>query len=137
MEIRILDDRANPLLQRHEIAFEVAHATAATPGRDEVRTELAKLVHAPKERVIIERMKPRFGTAVTRGDANVYESTEAAKAISREHILVRNGLKEKAVKAPATAPAEAAPATPAPASEPAEAKPSEGVAAAGAKSESG
>jgi len=109
MEIRILEERTNPLLKRHELRFEVAHPTAATPTRDNVRTELAKAVHAPKDRVVIERMRPRFGTAVTRGEANVYESTDAAKSITREHILVRNGLKEKEAKA-------AAPATTAPAS---------------------
>ncbi len=117
MEIRILEERANPLLHRQEYQFEVVHATAATPSRDAVRTELAKLVHAGKDRVIIERMEARFGTAVTRGDANVYDSAETAKKISREHILVRNGLKERPAKgaAPAAAPtAPVAPAAPAP-----------------------
>ena len=137
MEIRIVEERANPLLKRHELRFEVAHATAATPTRDSVRTELAKAVHAPKDRVVIERMLPRFGTAVTRGEANVYESADAAMSVSREHILVRNGLKEKAAKAAAapatpTAPAAAgapkpeapaAAAEPAAAPEPAPAKP--------------
>jgi small subunit ribosomal protein S24e len=110
VEIRILEDRANPLMKRHELRFEVAHATAATPSRDAVRGELSKLVKAPKDRVIIERMNARYGTAVTRGDAVVYETAEAAKAIVREHILIRNGLKEKPAKA--AAPAAAAPAAP-------------------------
>jgi small subunit ribosomal protein S24e len=107
VEIRILEDRANPLLKRHEYRFEVAHATEATPSRDAVRGELSKLVKAPKERVVIERMRARYGTAVSRGQALVYESADAAKAISRAHILVRNGLKEKEAKGPA-APAETA-----------------------------
>jgi len=110
LEIKILEERANPLLKRHEYRFEVAHATAATPPRDEVRTELAKLVKAPKDRVIIERMNARFGTAITRGDANVYDSAESAKVITREHILVRNGLKEKTAKGPAAPAAAEAPA---------------------------
>ncbi len=114
MEIKILDDRANPLLKRHEVAFEIAHATAATPSRDEVRSELSKLVKAPKDRVVIERMHARFGTAVTRGDALVYETVEVAKSTEREHILVRNGLKEKTPKgAPAPAAEPAPPAPPA------------------------
>jgi small subunit ribosomal protein S24e len=112
MEIRILEERTNPLMKRHELRFEVAHATAATPTRDSVRSELAKAIHAAKDRVVIERMKPRFGTAVTRGEANVYESADAAKSITREHILVRNGLKEKVAKD------AAAPAPPAPAESP-------------------
>ncbi len=121
MEISILEDHANPLLKRHEYRFEVAHATAATPSRDAVRTELAKLVKAPKDRVIIERMRARYGTAVTRGDAMVYDSADAAKVTEREHILVRNGLKEKAPKGPAPSAAEAPPAAPAPPAEAAKA----------------
>ncbi|MFY9716452.1 MAG: 30S ribosomal protein S24e [Thermoplasmata archaeon] len=110
MEIKILEERANPLLHRHEYRFEVAHSTAATPKREEVRGELAKLVHVPKDRVIVERMHARFGTAVSRGDANIYDTTDALKKITREHILVRHGLKEKASKAPpAETPAAEAP----------------------------
>lgn len=121
MEIKILEERTNPLLQRHELRFEVTHPTAATPTRDNVRTELAKSVHAHKERVIIERMRPRFGTAVTRGEANVYDTAEAAKSITREHILVRNGLKEKPAKGAAPAaegPKPEAPSPPAEAAKP-------------------
>ena len=116
MEIKILEDRPNPLMKRHEYRFEIAHATAATPTREEVRGELSKIVKAPKDRVIVERMHARFGTAVTRGDALVYESADAAKLTTREHILVRNGLKERVAKgpaAPAESPAPDAPATPA------------------------
>jgi small subunit ribosomal protein S24e len=118
MEIKILEERPNPLMKRHEYRFEIAHPTAATPTRDQVRGELSKLVKAPKERVIVERMHARFGTAITRGDALVYETPEAAKATTRAHILVRNGLKEKPVKGAAPAAAEAPAAAPAPPAEP-------------------
>jgi small subunit ribosomal protein S24e len=111
MEIKIIEEKANPLLHRTEYWFEVSHATAATPKRDDVREEFAKLAHAKKERVIIERMHARYGTATTRGEAIVYETADAAKSTEREHILIRNGLKEKAVKG-AAAPAEAAPEAP-------------------------
>jgi small subunit ribosomal protein S24e len=116
VEIKILEEKPNPLLHRREYSFEVSHATAATPRRDEVRGEFAKLTKAPKDRVIIERMQARYGTATTRGEAIVYETAELAKSTEREHILVRNGLKEKAVKG-AAAPAE--PEAPAPAEAPA------------------
>ncbi|MGI0071145.1 MAG: 30S ribosomal protein S24e [Thermoplasmata archaeon] len=127
MEIRILEERANPLLKRHEYRFEVDHATVATPSRDSVRGELSKIVKAPKDRVIIERMGALYGTATTRGDALVYETADAAKSITRAHILVRNGLKEKAAvgtpavdavkpsatpEAPRAEPAAEAPAVP-------------------------
>jgi ribosomal protein S24E len=113
VEIRILEEKANPLLHRREFWFEISHPTAATPKRDEVRGEFAKVAKAPKDRVIIEQMRARYGTATTRGEAMVYETVELAKSTERGHILVRNGLKEKVAKGPA-APAEPAP-TPAPA----------------------
>jgi small subunit ribosomal protein S24e len=121
VEIKILEDRANPLLKRHEYRFEIAHATAATPTRDSVRGELSKLVKAPKDRVVIERMRARYGTAVSRGDAAVYETADAAKAITRSHILIRNGLKEKEAK-PGATPAEPTPAPAAPEAKPAAAE---------------
>ena len=110
MEIRLVDQRPNPLLHRQELRFEVAHATQPTPGREEVRSEIAKQVGVAKDRVVVERMQARFGTATTVGEAMVYESTEIAKRTEREHILIRNKLKEKAGAIP---PADAAPAAPA------------------------
>jgi small subunit ribosomal protein S24e len=113
LEIKILDERPNPLLKRTEYRFEVDHATAATPSRDVIRSELAKVVKAPKDRVIIERMNARYGTAKSVGEGALYDSVDAAKAVVRDHILVRNGLKEKSVKG--TAPEAEAPVEPAPA----------------------
>jgi ribosomal protein S24E len=118
MELVIREQRPNPLLHRVEYAFEVAHVGAATPTVESVRAELAKNLRVPKDRLIIERMNARFGTPVTRGEALAYDSADAAKSITREHILIRNGLKEKAVakhaEAAAAAPPAAAPPTAAP-----------------------
>ncbi|MCI4351895.1 MAG: hypothetical protein L3K14_00685 [Thermoplasmata archaeon] len=99
MDVKILDERANPLMHRKEYTFEVDHAGAATPPRGEVRKELAKLVKVPADRLVIERMNARFGTAKTRGEAMAYATKEAVDVTVREHILIRNGLREKAVPA--------------------------------------
>jgi small subunit ribosomal protein S24e len=115
LELRILEERPNPLLKRIEYRFEIGHGTAATPTRDNVRTEFAKLVKVPKDRVIIERMNAKFGMAKSEGVAATYQTVEIAKSIVRDHILVRNGLKEKAVKAAPGAAAETP--TPPPAAE--------------------
>jgi ribosomal protein S24E len=118
-----VEERPNPLLKRTEYRFEIVHAEAATPTRDQVRGELSKQLKVPKERLIVERMHARFGAPMTRGEALAYADPKAALAISREHILIRNGLKEKAAPAaPGAAPA--VPAAPAPAEKSAE-KPSE------------
>lgn len=112
MELKIIEERPNPLLQRTDYTFEIAHATAATPTRDLVRTEVAKAVHVPKDRVVIERMHAKFGTAKTVGEASAYTSKEAVESTVREHILIRNGLKQKAEKAAPGAAAEAPKAEP-------------------------
>ncbi|MGI0067880.1 MAG: 30S ribosomal protein S24e [Thermoplasmata archaeon] len=114
MEISIVEERPNPLLKRTEYRFEIQHASAATPSRDAVRAELAKSVKAPKERVVIEQMRSKFGTSRTIGEAAVYQTVDDAKTIVRAHILVRNRIIEKATKTegegPAATPAAAAPA---------------------------
>jgi ribosomal protein S24E len=109
LDVKILDERPNPLLHRKEYTFEVDHAGTATPPRADVRKELAKLVKVPADRLVIERMNARFGTAKTRGEAVAYATKEALDITVREHILIRNGLREKAAPA---APAPAAEVTP-------------------------
>lgn len=111
MDVKILEERPNPLLHRKEYTFEVDHAGAATPPRADIRKELAKLVKVPADRLIIERMNALFGTAKTRGEAMAYATKEAVDVTVREHILIRNGLREKAVPAAPAAGGE----TPAPA----------------------
>ena len=125
MEVRIVEEHANPLLQRTEYRFEVAHPGAATPKRDDVRGELAKLTRQAKDRIVVEHMEARFGTATTRGEAFAYASTEALKRIARDHIQVRNGLKPKAGAPPAGEAGAEGAAKPEPAAEQAADKPAD------------
>ena len=121
MELKVVEERANPLLKRTDYRFEIAHPEASTPKRSEVQAELAKAVKVPKERLIIGRMNARFGTAVTVGEASAYQTKEAVDTIVPEYLLVRHGLREKKAKGPAAPAPEptpaatpaAAPATPA------------------------
>lgn len=108
MDIKILSEKANPLLGRKEYLFEVAHPDGPTPKRDDVRKSLAEVLKVPKERVILEWMRARYGTPRSRGSVHAYDSKEAVAKVVREHILIRNGLKEKPVKGPGGAPAPAA-----------------------------
>jgi ribosomal protein S24E len=106
MDLVVREQRPNPLLKRVEYTFEVAHIGTATPTVETVRSELAKNLKVPKDRLVIEWMRARYGTPVTRGEALAYDTADALKAVTREHILIRNGLKEK----PAAKGAEAPPA---------------------------
>jgi small subunit ribosomal protein S24e len=123
LDLKIVEERKNPLLKRVEYRFEMSHPAAATPKRDEVRQELASQLKVPKERIVVERMHAKFGTPMSVGEAAAYASKDAALATVREHILIRNGLKEKAKPAVPGAEPEA-PAAPAAEEKPAE-KPAE------------
>jgi small subunit ribosomal protein S24e len=117
MDVEIVERKANPLLHRNELRFTVTHPTAPTPKREEVREALAKLAQVSKDRLVIEWMHAKFGTAESEGEAAAYDSKEALESVVREHVLVRNKFKEKAPKG--AAPAAPAPEAPSPPAEPA------------------
>jgi ribosomal protein S24E len=98
MEVQVLTKRENPLLKRTEIAFKVVHKAEPTPTREAIRGELAKLLQAAKDHVIVDSARSSFGRFETIGYAKVYKSKDEALAIERPHILVRNKLKEPEAK---------------------------------------
>ncbi len=115
VEIEIVSKEENQLLDRTEVTFKATHAKEGTPQREAVREKLASLLKATKERVIVDAMDSEFGRMETVGYAKVYKTKEAAMKYEREHVLVRNKLKEavkKEAKAKAAPPPkkEAAPA---------------------------
>jgi len=107
MEIEIVEKKENGLLERLEVTFKASHVDEGTPQREAIREKLSALLKAPKERVVVDSMTSEFGLMVTVGYAKVYKTKEAALKYEREHILVRNKLKEKkvVVKKAAAAPA--------------------------------
>lgn len=109
MEVEVVSKDENKLLERTEVRFKAVHAKEGTPQRDAVREKLASLLKVPKERVVIDSMESEFGKMETLGYAKVYKSKEAAVKYEREHILIRNKLKEKAAPAKKGAPAEQKP----------------------------
>ena len=96
MDLEIISKDENELLERTEVRFKATHASEGTPGRDAIREKLASMLSVQKERVIVDSMRSEFGRMETVGYAKVYKSKEAAVKYEREHILVRNKLKEKA-----------------------------------------
>ena len=115
MELKVLEERPNPLLKRTEYRFEITHTSAATPSREEVRAELSKQLRVPKDRLVVERMHARYGAPRSRGEAMAYLDAKVVLTVVRSHILVRNKLQEK--ESATAAPAPAAPPDAAPAKE--------------------
>src|SRR5512138_793249 len=89
MEIKVLEEKNNPLLQRREIQFSVTQ-NLGTPSRQEIKNKLAAYLNSKPELVIIERMKQEFGKRETKGYAKIYETPERLKSVETEHIIQRN-----------------------------------------------
>ncbi len=112
MDVEIVSKDENELLERTEVRFKATHLNEGTPQREIVRDKLASLLKVPKERVVVDSMQSEFGKMETIGYAKVYKTKDAAVKYEREHILVRNKLKEKAAPVKKGAPAEEPPAAP-------------------------
>jgi small subunit ribosomal protein S24e len=94
MEIKVLEEKSNPLLQRREVHFSVSQ-NLGTPSRQEIKDKLAAYLNSKPELVIIERMKQEFGKRETKGYAKIYESLDRLKNVETEHIIKRNEKPEK------------------------------------------
>ena len=128
MEIEIVSKKENELLDRTEVTFKALHPKEGTPQREVVREKLASMLKASKDRVIVDAMDSEFGKMETVGYAKVYKTKEAAMKFEREHVLVRNKLKEavkKEKKAAAPPPGKPAASSPAKPAEKAPEKPAE------------
>ena len=80
--------RTNPLIERREVAFEIHEAS--TPGRVEVRRELAAIMKTGLEKVWVRKMETKTGTHLTVGLAHVYDEESRALEVEPEHIIRRN-----------------------------------------------
>jgi len=114
MELEIVSKRENPLLKRTEVRFKVLHPKEMTPARGALRDQLAKVLNATRDIVVVDFTRSEFGQSSSHGYAKVYKSKEDAEKVERKHILVRNGLREaekkvEKVKEPKPAPPLATP----------------------------
>jgi small subunit ribosomal protein S24e len=123
MDIKVLEEKKNPLLQRREVKFSVSH-NLGTPSREEIKGKIAAYLNSKPELVIIDNMRSEFGKRETKGYAKIYETAERLKSVETEHIVQRNE-KKKEAKKEGEAPKEAPKAEAPKAEAKAEAKPAE------------
>lgn len=93
MDIKVLEEKKNPLLYRREVKFSVSH-NLGTPSRDEIKAKIAAYLNSTPELVIIDHMNSEFGKRETKGYAKIYETAERMKSTETEHIVQRNAKKE-------------------------------------------
>jgi len=90
MEIRIRRDVFNPLLRRREVSFLANHSSSSTPKLYDVRKSMAAKFGVKEDVVFIRSLETLTGTTVTVGEAEVYDSEEAAKKVVPSYLLARN-----------------------------------------------
>jgi len=104
MEIKITQQRYNPLLKRREIVFELDHAqTRGTPSRLEVRKTLAETLKTNLDVVYVKLIETKAGTMLAKGEANAYDSVQQARLIEPKYVIARNIPEEKQALAEKTA----------------------------------
>jgi len=89
LDIKVLNEKNNPVLNRREIAFKVIHEEA-TPSRKSIVERLAATQNSKVGLVFVDSLKTEFGKRETIGYAKIYETEERAKQIERAHIIERN-----------------------------------------------
>lgn len=104
MKMEIIENKKNPLYNRAEVCFTIDHTGEATPGRNAVAEEVAKLTKSKRDCVVVASVESVYGTGMSKGYAKVYDSKEDALKLEREYLLKRNGI--EAPKAEPEAPAE-------------------------------
>lgn len=100
MKVEIVDKVENPLLKRTEVKFKVDHAGAPTPKRLEVQSQLATMLGAGEDLVIIEKLASTHGHQIASGIARVYISKEQLDKVEPKYLLQRGLPKEKKPEKP-------------------------------------
>jgi ribosomal protein S24E len=97
MELAVKDKKENKALQRDELTCEVGFEKAM-PSRKQLREAICAATGVPAELLVIVSAKGAFGNTKAVVLAHAYKDKKAM-GIERRHLLVRDGLMEKAKKA--------------------------------------
>ncbi|QLJ52341.1 MAG: SSU ribosomal protein S24e [Candidatus Fermentimicrarchaeum limneticum] len=104
MDMRILEQKDNPLLKRKEVRFKVGF-TGPTPSRKEIKESLGSKLGVDSSLLVIDVLKQGYGSQEISGYAKVYEEKEAMR-IENKYKLERDSGVKKEKPAEAKAPAK-------------------------------
>jgi ribosomal protein S24E len=90
LNIEILAEKKNQLINRNEIEFRIDHFGKGTPNRIEIKKKIASMKNANEKLTIIRKLKTHFGSAYTKGKANIYNDIKDLQFYEPFHIQVRN-----------------------------------------------
>lgn len=75
MEIKILEEKNNPLLKRKELLIEVDHTNKPTPSREILLSELSKIFNAENNRLEIDYILSQRGYSKAKVKIKIYETS--------------------------------------------------------------
>lgn len=93
-KVTVLERRANPLLEREEVAFRLDFSGPMV-ARTAALQALAESLGVAPERVALQRLRVLYGHPAARGWARVYASPEALRAVELDHRVRRLAGKEE------------------------------------------
>jgi ribosomal protein S24E len=106
MKAEILEQKKNELINRTEAWVGIEHAGMATPGRKEMLPEIAAVLKAKEDHIIIDKIFSDKGRAFSRVKVLAYSKKEDIPPGKLDRMQIRMGLKkaEKAAAKPTEAP---------------------------------
>ncbi|MDD6286475.1 30S ribosomal protein S24e [Candidatus Methanosphaera massiliense] len=90
MEIKIIERKENPLLNRTEIKFECEYPAEGTPKILDVKHKLVALEDSSNDLLVVDSMKPSYGVTTAVGLAKVYDSVEKLNEIETKSVIAKN-----------------------------------------------
>lgn len=88
MEIRIIEDKENPLLNRREVKFELKFQ-GPTPPRKDVKEAVRSKLGVDPALVVIRKLNQPFGASIVDGEASIYKD-EKSKSVEHAHFARRD-----------------------------------------------
>jgi ribosomal protein S24E len=92
----LINKEEHKLLGRTSITASISFE-GATPARDKVRKEIAKLTGEKEDHVIIKKIKTHYGTQQALVEAAIYKNLDDAKLIENKSLIKKHS-KEEAKK---------------------------------------
>jgi len=90
VEVEIEHEKENNLLNRRELSLSVEHEGEETPARDTLTEEIAKLVNASKDEIIIDKVDQEYGKGRSNVEVRVYDDKESAQKYERKYFQERD-----------------------------------------------
>ena len=94
-DIKVVEERYNPLIGRKELNVVIAHMGRGTPRRYTIRTAIAEIFKVPIECVYVINIKTRYGQGLSYARIHIYDDPKRGEEIENEHIKRRNAPPQK------------------------------------------